>query len=242
MWLNEKGIYMEKNIILWVLIFMGTYCAKGQGLITPPNTITGLTHSFRHTFPGGFATVIQDYAAAGQFIQSDFTTTLNGSEMISASFEAPAGEMFVTHAVPDGFGNIELQLYAIWASGPDVGFSPTSTSAVFENLVGPAPSLVSSTDFIGAGGKAVGFDDTFIVAPGTKFTGVDLFAQYASSLGSPTQNTFAPDGFNFIAQTVSDQVLDDNTLMTLEAIPEPSSFLILLGSGVLIYARRRYID
>ena len=56
---------MEKNIILLVLIFVGTYCAKGQGLIAPPDTITGFTHSFRHMFPGGFATVIQDYAAAG---------------------------------------------------------------------------------------------------------------------------------------------------------------------------------
>lgn len=65
MWLKEKGIYMEKNIILLVLIFVGTYCAKGQGLIAPPDTITGFTHSFRHMFPGGFATVIQDYAAAG---------------------------------------------------------------------------------------------------------------------------------------------------------------------------------
>lgn len=154
---------MEKNIILLVLIFVGTYCAKGQGLIAPPDTITGFTHSFRHMFPGGFATVIQDYAAAGQFTQSGFTATLNGSEMISASFEAPAGEMFVTHAVPDGFGNIELQLHAIWVSGPGGGFSPTSISAVFENLVGSTPLLISSTDF---GGEWIQFDDTFIVAPG----------------------------------------------------------------------------
>lgn len=83
--------------------------------------------------------------------------------MISASFEAPAGEMFVTHAVPDGFGNIELQLHAIWVSGPGGGFSPTSISAVFENLVGSTPLLISSTDF---GGEWIQFDDTFIVAPG----------------------------------------------------------------------------
>jgi hypothetical protein len=175
--------------------------------------------------------VIEDYAAAGQYTHTGFTTTLTGSETIYASFEAPAGEMFVIHAPPPGFGDVTLTLDAEWVagSGSGYGLSAALTLAVFENLIGSAPTLTSSSDYISTGGDYVRFFNTFTIAPGTTFTGVQLSAQYATSISSPSEQIFTPSAFEFNAGVESFQTLGDGTLMTLEAIPEPwiISFLAL---------------
>ncbi len=224
-----------------MLMLLGTYSTFAQVLVTPSSTINGLTHSFRDLYPGGPTSVIEDYAAAGQYTQTGFTTTLTGSETISVSFEAPVGEMFVIHAAPAGFGDITLTLDAEWiaGSGSGYGLSAASTSAVFENLIGSAPTLTSSSDYISTGGDSVRFFDTFTIAPGTTFTGVQLSAQYATSISSPSEQTFIPSAFEFNAGVESFQTLGDGTLMTLEATPEPGIFSFLaLGSLAFLYHHR----
>ncbi len=211
-------------------MLIGTHGAFAQELVISSSMIARLTHSYGNFAPGGAATTIEDYAAAGQFTQTSFATTLSGSEMVATSFEAPAGEMFAINAAPDGFGDITLTLDAEWTAGADYGLSPVSSSTVFENLIGLTPTLTSSSDCIGAGGKWVRFFDTFTVTPGTEFTGIQLSAQYATSVSSPSQQTFTPAVFTFRTQASSSQTLGDGTLMTLEATPEPG-VLSLFGMG-----------
>ena len=229
------------SLVAVTLMSIAETDGNAQGLITPPSTIDGLTHQYGHYAPFGAATMIEDYAASNQFTQTGFTTTLTGSELITGSFEAPAGQMFVIHPAPDAFGDVVLQVQNSWvaSSGGGGSFDPISLSAIFENLAGPTPSLISSTTGIGRGD--VLFACFFTVSPGTSFTGIQLSAQYASSVYSPVQQAFTPNTFIFSAYASSSEILGDGTLMTLEQIPEPSAFTLILlaGGGILIFSKKR---
>ena|ERR1017187_6934886 len=201
-------------------------------LVIPDATITGLTHTYRSGYPGGPATQITDAAASGQFTLTSFTAMLTGSEDVDWSFEAPAGEMFAIHTPPSGFGNVSLSLFCQWWGGSFDGMAnPVSTSFSFENLVGPAPSQTSSYDIMGTGGKLIQFSDSFSLAPGTEFTGVEVSAQYDFSTVNPANLQFNPQNFSFEASVESaSQILGDGTLMTLQAVPEPTSLALVLFS------------
>ena len=244
---SEGHTFMKRYTIgCWWAVFCIvalTSNAPSQGLFTPPSTVTGLTHQYGHYAPFGVATEIRDYAAGNQFIQTGFTATITGSELVVASFEAPASQMFVIHEAPAGFVDVLLQLNLSWAaSGTSLGSasSPTSLSIVFENLTGAEPILLSSVNSLGILGNRISFSNSFSVAPGTTFTGVQLFAQFATSVSSPSEQTLTPSTFTFQAVAWSSEILGDGTLMTLEPIPEPSAVvLVLLGSGVLLFATKR---
>src|SRR5262249_28023159 len=153
---------------------------------------------------------------------TSFTATLTGSELVVSHFEAAPGNKFVVHAAPAGFGNISLTVIGEWLAGSDFGISPISNTAVFENLAGPAPVLTSSQNVIGAGGKWVRSYAVFTVAPGTEFTGVQVSAQFASSLANPTNRAFAPQNVRFSAAVSSSQTLGDGQLLTMESVPLPT--------------------
>ena len=219
-----------------ILIFCGfaaTIC-NAATLITPDITITGLTHSFGHFGAGGPTTLISDSAAVGQFTQSGFTTTLTGSELMVSHFEAAPGNKFVIHAPPAGFGNITLTVIGEWVAGSDFGLTPTANTAVFENLVGPAPVLTSSQNVIGAGGKWIRSYAVFTVAPGSEFTGVQVSAQFASSIANPASQAFAPYKVTFSASVSSFQTLGDGSLLTLESLPRPPMKIKCLGTGFVL--------
>ena len=147
-------------------------------LVLPDATITGLSHSYLHGFPGGPATQIVDRAGTGQYTVSNFTATLTGSETVDWRFEAPPGEMFVIHTPPEGFGNVSLSIFCQWWGGSFDGMAgPVSTSFAFEGLVGPEPSHTGSNDIMGTGGKLIQFSEGFLLAPGTAFAGVQVSAQ-----------------------------------------------------------------
>ena len=233
----------RKVVSFWfaiVCLIFSAWNGSSQGLITPPTAVKGLTHQYSTS---ATATTNEDYAASGQFAQSGFTATITGSELIVASFESPAGQMFVIHDPPDGFGNITLELLVAWRSSPAVfaTFSPSSLSFAFENLSGSDPTPIMSSSGIGTAGNFISFRNSFSVSAGTSFTGIQLNAQFASSIISPSEQTFAPvDYFTFRAFASGPGILEDGILMTLEPIPEPSVLaLVFLGSGVLLFATKR---
>lgn len=199
-------------------------------LVLPDATITGLSHSFLHGYPGGPATSITDGAARGQYTVSNFTATLTGSETVDWRFEAPLGEMFVIHTPPDGFGNVSLSIFCQWWGGSFDGMAgPVATSFAFEGLIGPEPSHTYSYDIMGTGGKLIQFDETFLLAPETAFTGVEVSAQYDFTTVNAANFQFGPQNLRFQASVQSaTQVLGDGTLMTLETIPEPPSVALVI--------------
>ena len=227
---------MKRNrisvVVAAALMSIGGLTVNSQELIIPPITITGLAHRPPSTNQLSPPT-ITEWATIAEF--TGFTATLTGSELIVTSFQAPAGQMFVFHAPPEGFGNITLALTATWrdvGSSPSIPIlSPMSFAPVFANLSGVQPTLLSSVNGIGNLGDRVGFQNTFSVEPGTMFTGVQLFAQYASSIPSPMERTFTPGSANFRAYAYSSGIWTDGVIMTLEAIPEPSTFALLSLGG-----------
>mgnify|MGYP001191750195 CR=1 FL=1 len=232
----------RKVVSFWfaiVCLVFSVWNGSSQGLITPPSTITALTHEITAGSPFGPPASIRDYAASDQFVQTGFTTTLTGSELVVGSFEASAGQMFVIHSSPSG-GNIFLQMHSSWiaGSGGGVSFNPTSLDVVFLNLVGETPLLSLATSSISQG--TILFNTSFTVAAGTSFTGVQISAQYASTIPSPVEQLYTPNGFTFSASASYSPTTGDGILMSLEPIPEPSVLaLIFLGSGVLIFATKR---
>ena len=209
---------MLSLILLCGFTAIGSIAAE---FVIPDATITGLTHAISHNFPAGPATTITDGAASGQFIQTNFTAMLTGSETVDWSFEAPTGKMFVVHTPPSGFSNVSLSVFCQWWGGSFDGMQyPVSTSFTFENLVGATPSHTYSYDIMGTGGKLIQFSDTFSIAPGTTFTGVKVSAQYNFSTVNSTQLQFNPQSFRFAASVTSPtQILGDGILMSLETLP-----------------------
>jgi hypothetical protein len=176
--------------------------------------------------------VITDSAAAGQFQQSSFTNQLTGSELVSSRFEAAPGNKFVFHAPPAGYGAIRLQVRSQWGFSYNGGGWAVSTTAAFENLVGPAPVFISQVSDISPDGKRLVSQQEFNVAPGTEFTGVQLFAQFATSITNPVTQIFDPYNFAFSAGVSSFQALPDGLLMTLEPI-QPTLAVALSPAGVI---------
>jgi hypothetical protein len=203
-------------------------------LVTPDITITGLTHTFGHFAPGGPTTSISDSVVAGQFTQTGFTATLTGSELVVSRFGAAPREKFVVRAPPAGFGNISLTVIGEWVAGSDFGRTPISNTAVFYNLAGPAPVLTSSQNVIGAGGKWVRSYAVFTVAPGTEFTGVQVSAQFASSIANPASRVFTPQTVKFSAAVSSSQSLSDGPLLTMESVPLPTMGTQRSGTGFVV--------
>jgi hypothetical protein len=229
---NSKGILYRWPVLAFCS-FVAANC-NAATLVTPDMTIMGLTHTFGHFAPAGPTTSISDSVAAGQFTQTGFTTTLTGSELVVSHFEAAPGKKFVIHTPPAGFGNITLTVIGEWLAGSDFGITPVSNSAIFENLVGSAPVLISSQNVIGAGGKWVRSYAVFTVAPGTAFTGVQVSAQFASSIANPASQSFMPHGVTFSASVSSSQTLGDGFLLTLESLPIPSIKIKCSGIGFVI--------
>jgi hypothetical protein len=226
--------------VMALCVFYAMTCTATV-LVIPDATITGLSHSFGHFYPAGPATEITDGAASGQFTLTSFTVMLTGSETVDWSFEAPVGEMFVIHTPPSGFNQVSLSMFCQWWGGSFDGMeNPISTSFTFENLVGPAPVQTSSYDIMGTGGKLIQFSDSFSIAPGTTFTGVELSAQYDFSTVSPMSLQFNPQSFHFNASVTSPtETLGDGKLMTLETVPEPSSpALILILLSAFVWSHR----
>jgi hypothetical protein len=201
-------------------------------LTTPECTVTGLTHTFGNQNPGGPTSVITDSAAPGQFQQSSFTNQLTGSELVTSRFEAVPGKKFVFHAPPAGFGAIRLSVRSQWGFTYSGARLAVSTSAVFENLVGPAPVFVSQASDISPDGKRLVSQQEFNVAPGTEFTGVQLSAQFATSITNPVAQVFDPFNFAFSAGVSSFQALADGVLMTLEP-SQPTLAVALSPAGVV---------
>lgn len=230
-WSAAASIYWRQALTVLTAFFVATSGAATLNI--PDATIKGLTHTFGHYAPFGAATMITDAPATGQFTQPGFTTMLTGSETLVMRFEAPAGQKFVIHVPPAGFGNVSLSLFGRWwAASSDGMQNPISRSFAFENLVGSTPSRTSSSDIMGSGGRLIRFDDTFTVTPGTEFTAVELSAQYAFSIVSPINGQFWLDSFSFQARvTSSSQVLGDGTLMTLETILRPTMNIECLADG-----------
>ena len=97
-----------------------------------------------------------------------------------------------------------------------------SPSFQFENLSGASPSMISSTDNFGTGGRLVEFSRQFTVAPGVEFTALEISATYGSSISTPTERFYSQDLCQFSAGVTSFSNLGDGVLMTLEDLPRPS--------------------
>jgi hypothetical protein len=156
-------------------------CAAST-LTTPDCTITGLTHTFANLAPSGSTTWITDSAEVGQFQQSGFTNQLTGTELVTSRFEAAPGERFVVHAPPAGFGAIRLTVRSQWGFSSYGARTPVSSTATFENFVGPAPVFNGDSCEMSSDGTRLVSEYDFNVAPGTEFTGVQVSAQYATSI------------------------------------------------------------
>jgi hypothetical protein len=210
-------------------------------LALPDSTISGLTHTFGHYAPGGWATLITDAPKVGQFTQPNFTTMLTGSETVIMRFEAPVGQKFVIHAAPTGFDSISLRLVGSWWVGSADGLlDPIATSFAFENLVGSTPVQMPSSDTLGGGGRVISFSDTFTVSPEIEFTAVELRATYAFSIANPSTHLYVPvpDSFKFECAAASyTQILGDGTLMTLETVPEPTSLALVFAGATALLLR-----
>jgi hypothetical protein len=199
-------------------------------LTTPDCTITDLRHTFHNGTPAGPTTSITDSPAG--FYQFSFTNQLTGTELVTSRFEADPGRKFVFHAPPAGFGVIKLTVRSQWGFSYYGGGWAVSTTATFENLVGPAPVFISHGSDISTDGKRLVSEQEFYVAPGTEFTGVQLSAQFATPITNPVTQVFDPFNFTFSAQVYSFEALPDGTLMTLEPI-SPTLTLALSPTGVV---------
>ena len=204
-------------------------CAAAT-LETPDCTVTSLTHTYADLGPAGPTSSITDSAAG--FQQPSFTNQLAGSELVSSRFEAPRGNKFVFHAPPAGFGVIRLTVRSQWGFSSYGGGWAVSTSATFENLIGPAPVFISQVSDISPDGMRLVSEQEFNVAPGVEFTGVQLSAQFATPITNPVTQIFAPFNFTFGAHVSSFQALPDGILMTLEPI-QPTLTVALSPAGVV---------
>ena len=228
----------SKNVLhSWaglIICSLAAASCSAATLSTPDITITGLTHTFGHSDGAAPPTSISDSAAAGQFTQTGFTATVTGSELLVSHFRAAPGKKFVVHAPPAGFGNISLTVIGEWFAGSDFGLTPISNNALFENLSGPTPVLTSSQNVIGAGGKWVRSYAVFTLAPGTEFTGVQVSAQFASSIANPASGAFAPQNVKLSATISSSQLLGDGPLLTMESMPLPTMTIQRSGTRFVV--------
>jgi len=224
---------MSYRLAVMVLCALPAMTCAAQVLVMPNDTITALKHTYALGPSGGPVTWISDGPASGQYTQPGFTATLTGSETVDWSVEAAAGEMFVVSAPPSGFGNaVTLSIYGQWLGGPvDSYTAPSSVSLTFQNLVGPIPSQISADDAMGQSGNLIQFGGSFSIAPGTEFTGVELSAQYDFSVANPVSRQYNALGVGFSAYVDSmSESLSDGTLMTIEAVPEPTSVTLMIFS------------
>jgi hypothetical protein len=113
------------------------------------------------------------------------------------------------------------------------GGGAVSTTATFENLVGPTPVFISHVSNISPDGTRLVSEQEFYVAPGTEFTGVELSAQYATPITNPATQTFDPFNFAFSARVYSFAALPDGIFMTVEPIP-PKLTVTLSPTGVVV--------
>lgn len=237
-------VFIARKFTALALCVFSVVTCSAATFELPDATISGLTHTFGHFAPGGPTTQITDMADTRQFTQPGFSTTLTGSETLVLRFEAPVGQKFVIHAPPSGFGNVSLALMGQWwGASSDTTENPVAKSFTFENLVGTAPLRTYSYDIMGSSGSLISFTDIFTVAPGTEFTAVELSASYAFNIANPSTTTFSPDYFRFEAVAASfSQILGDGTLMTLEAVPEPTSLALIVFSIGAYACLRRYFS
>ena len=238
---NSSAVSTFRMLSLILLCGFTEIGCEAAELVIPDAMISGLTHTFQTNMVGGPKTSISDTAAIGQYTLTSFSALLTGSETVDWSFEAPVGEMFVVHTPPSGFSNVSLSIFCQWWGASFDGMqSPFSTSFTFENLVGPTPSQTSSYEIMGTSGRLIQFSDSFSIAPGTEFTGVEVSDQYAFSAVDPMNLQFNPQNFRFSASVTSfSQTLGDGTLMTLENTPEPTSLaLILFSLSAFVWSHR----
>src|SRR5262249_46992244 len=136
------------------------------------------------------------------------------------------------HVPPAGFGAIRLIVRSQWGVSSYGGGWAISTTATFENLIGPSPVFISQVSDISPDGTRLVSEQEFNVAPGTEFTGIQLSAQFATPIANPITQFFDPFNFTFSAHVSSFQVLPDGVLMTLEPA-SPTVTVALSPAGLL---------
>ncbi len=222
-----------KYFIIGVMFWAAeTVVCAAATLETPDCTVSSLTHTYADLAPAGPTTSITD--SAGGFQQPSFTNQLAGTELVISRFKAPRGKKFVFHPPPAGSGAIRLTVRSQWGFSYYGGGWAVSTSATFENLVGPAPVFISQVSDISPDGMRLVSEQEFNVAPGTEFSGVQLSAQFATAITNPLTQVFDPFNFTFSAHVSSFEALSDGILMTLE--PASPTLRIALSPAGLVVA------
>jgi hypothetical protein len=239
-------------IAFWLLtaFAFGPRSAGATNILIPAVEITSLGHRYFPSINNPPFTEIHDQvdlpcgSGLGSCSSPGFSAAILNGDTIEIRFEAPTGEQFRVFHDPGLLVEV-FQLYPLWISGTgDIAsvFSPATIS--FENLSGTAPtgSVETNQFFVGNSGLSVGGSWRSAVTGDFTFTAVSfVFSVNNSPPGSLAAfgSAFSDVFPSFAVSGLGAPGYPDETLMQLEAIPEPAPGLLLAVGVALLAAGRR---
>jgi hypothetical protein len=216
----------------WMLLLAlttATSLARAAVINVPAIEVQSLTHQFLPpSFPDpasardNFTIGDGNYTGGGSF---SIPTIQNGDTAV-VRIQAPAGKKFVINSSSVDFG---FNLF--WQSSADM-ISLGGGSVAFENLVGTAPTNTYSNLGVGNAGNVIKAEMMYSTLSPIEFTALNITIPVLSSPLAGTRNfgsvqSNSSPSFYVILNTPTDQ-----PVMTLQAIPEPSSLALIALSGM----------
>jgi hypothetical protein len=204
-------------------------------IVAPVTTAQSISHIY---IPSGInppGSMISDTAVLNSSSFNSSSLTAAPNNRFVAQLRAPQGFKFVAAPAPAPY-DTTLILILSWgnSSGTPASFVPEP--AVFENLVGPAPTTLSQPDFIDASGSLVRARENFDVNDPFEFTAITLAFSYSGTMPG-IGGMLSPQPFFGATAQSSQAGLPDASLLRLVAVPEPRCLVAwLLGMGLI--ARR----
>lgn len=220
-------------------MFLVSSRANAALIVTPPVEVQTLTHIFTpaSNFPFPQPASSRDYFDIG----SGYTgggafsvSSISNGDTATLRLQAPTGMKFVVH---DPNAQLGLDLY--FQAGGDVSTLSGGTVA-FENLTGSPPLNTYSFLAVGNSGNVIKAQLQFQAVGLVEFTALDITIPVQSSPPGGGRDFGAVQSNSSPAFYAFANSSSDETVLSIDAIPEPGSLALFAVAGVgLLRLRKR---